>query len=97
MENVVICQSSPKAEEYALKFVAEKEKQEKPKVKQNVIYPFDDLEVGQSFTLPLDGCNWKSLRISTYHKNARDRSKEGRHFAFFKHEEINLCEVARIA
>lgn len=78
-----IVASSPKAKEVS------------PKHKQNETYPFEQLEVGQSFTAKLDEVNWKSLRICVYQRNAR--SKGAKEFAFIKHDDLGVCEVARIA
>ena len=61
-------------------------------VKGNPTYPFDKLEVGQSFRLPLDECNTASLQVITSRK-----SKGGKRFKMFRHEADNLVEVARIA
>lgn len=66
----------------------------KPKVHANVLYPFDSLEVGQSFTAKLDEVNWKSLRICVYKQNAKHKDKE---FKFIKHDDLGVAEVARIA
>lgn len=64
-----------------------------PKPKANVLYPFDSLEVGQSFTAKLDEVNWKSLRICVYKQNA----KSDKQFKFVKHDDLGVAEVARIA
>ena len=58
-------------------------------------YPFDQLEIGQSFTAKTDEINWKSLRICVYQRNARN--KGAKEFAFIKHDDLGICEVARIA
>jgi hypothetical protein len=57
------------------------------------IYPFDQLEVGQSFTVPLDFDKWKSLRTMTYQK-----SRKNKRFIFLKHDnESNKCyEISRV-
>ncbi len=61
-------------------------------------YPFDQLEVGQSFTAKLEECNWKSLRICVYQRNDREHKRgSGKKFVFVKHDNLKLCEVARIA
>lgn len=78
-----IVQSSPKAKEVA-----------KTKNGQET-YPFDQLEVGQSFTAKLDEVNWKSLRICVYQRNSR--SNGVKEFAFIKHDDLGICEVACIA
>lgn len=64
----------------------------KPK-KKSVTYPFDELEVGQCFTMPTDEINWQSLRTRVYQKN----QKTDKEFVFVKHDDCGLCEVARIA
>lgn len=82
---IQITESSPKAAEAA-------------KVKRETraeMYPFDQLNVGQSFTVPFDECNWKSLRIIVYKRNAKYKGE--REFAFIKHDDLSLVEVARIA
>lgn len=61
-------------------------------------YPFDDLNVGQSFTAGLDDVNWKSLRTCVYQRNSREVANgTGRVFKFIKHDDLKVCEVARIA
>lgn len=63
------------------------------------MYPFKELEAGQSFTVPLDECNWKSLRALVYKQNRLYRNGHGeqdREFVFVKHDGLNLAEVARI-
>lgn len=80
-----IVQSSPKANEAAEKKASERAE----------MYPFEQLEKGQSFTLPIDECNWKSLRIIVYKRNSKYKGE--REFAFIKHEDLGLVEVARIA
>lgn len=61
-------------------------------------YPFDKLQVGQSFTAKLSEINWKSLRTSVYQRNTRERAKEsGVQFKFIKHDGLDLVEVARIS
>uniref|UniRef100_A0AAU7YTV7 Uncharacterized protein n=1 Tax=Stenotrophomonas phage vB_SmaS_QH3 TaxID=3229738 RepID=A0AAU7YTV7_9CAUD len=82
---VQIVASSPKAKE-----VAETKREQRAEM-----YPFDQLEIGQSFTVPLDECNWKSLRIIVYKRNAKYKGE--REFSFLKHDDLNLVEVARIA
>lgn len=78
-----ITESSPKA------------KSINPDMKSNAVYPFDQLEVGQSFTIKKSACNWKSLRVVVSQRNAR--AKGAKEFAFIMHDEIDLVEVARIA
>lgn len=81
---VSIVESSPKVKE------VKKNKQEQ----RGEMYPFEQLEVGQSFTVPLAECNWKSLRIIVYKRNAKFKGE--REFVFVKHDDLQLCEVARI-
>lgn len=83
--NIEIVASSPLAQEVAKKHAAA----------SKVLYPFADLEIGQSFTILIAECNWKSLRTLVYQKNAR--SMEGVKFKFLKHDDMGLIEVARIA
>lgn len=80
---IEIVSSSPKAQALS------------PDLKQNEKYPFDTLNVGQSFTVKLAECNWKSLRVCVYQRNAR--SKDGRRWVFIKHDDLQLAEVARVA
>lgn len=82
---VQIVASSPKAKEAA----------ETKRKTRGEMYPFEQLQVGQSFTVQLDECNWKSLRIITYKRNAKFKGE--REFTFVKHDYLNLVEVARIA
>lgn len=82
-----ITNSSPQAQA-AVKEAAE----------MQVKYPFDKLQVGQSFTAKLSECNWKSLRICVYQHNARQRANAtGVEFKFIKHDELGLVEVARVS
>lgn len=78
-----IVESSPKAQ------------QTKAAKAGTAIYPFDSLEVNQSFTVETANVNWKSLRICVYQHNAR--SKGTKEFIFLKHDDLGVCEVARIA
>lgn len=57
-------------------------------------YPFDDLKLGQSFTYKIDAVNWKSLRVLMYKKNKEYAGT--REFAFLKHDDVGIVEVARI-
>lgn len=82
---IQIVESSPKV----------KEASETKREQRGEMYPFDQLQVGQSFTVPIDECNWKSLRIITYKRNAKYKGE--REFAFVKHDDLQLVEVARIA
>lgn len=77
-----IVASSPKAQELA----------KKANEPSNKIYPFESLEVGQSFTAKLAEINWKSLRVVCSQK-----SKNGKKYLFVKHDELGVCEVARTA
>jgi hypothetical protein len=65
----------------------------KPKPKSNALYPFDSLAIGQSFTAKLEEVNWKSLRICVYKQNAKTEKQ----FKFIKHDDLGLCEVARVS
>lgn len=86
-----ITHSSPQAQQ-AAKEAAERAAEQQAK------YPFDKLEVGQSFTCKLSECNWKSLRTSVYQRNSRERANAtGVEFKFIKHDGLELAEVARIA
>jgi hypothetical protein len=63
-------------------------------------YDFDRLNDGESFTVPIAECNWKSLRTIVYKKNKEFRrgdGTQGREFIFIKHDDLGICEVARIA
>lgn len=89
---IEVRKSSPKAD--AIRENKSKERESKS------LYDFEVLEVGMSFTVPLAECNWKSLRTTVYKKNKEYRRADGsqdREFAFIKHDELNLVEVARIA
>lgn len=82
-----ITQSSPQAQDEAKKLIEDQGK-----------YPFDSLEVGQSFTAKLAEVNWRSLRTCVYQRNSRERANEsGRVFKFIKHDNLGVAEVARIA
>lgn len=81
---IQIVESSPKAKE-----VIETKREQRAEM-----YPFEQLEVGKSFTVPLDECNWKSLRIITYKRNKKYEGE--REFAFIKHDDLKLAEVARL-
>ena len=80
--NFEIVESSPIAKEAAKKATAP----------INKIYPFESLEVGQSFRCKTETINWKSLRVVCSQK-----SKNGKKFIFVKHDGLGVCEVARIA
>lgn len=55
-------------------------------------YPFDKLNVGQSFSVPIDGANIKSLRT-----RASQKSVLGKRFVVVLHEGMGVIEVARVA
>lgn len=55
-------------------------------------YPFDELEVGKSFTLPIEGTNERSLR-----SQCTKFSKDGKRFKCIKHGEKGLLEVGRLS
>jgi hypothetical protein len=74
---IEIVSSSPKALEAA---------------KAAVRYPFDKLEVGQSFTVPAADCNVASLQAI-----ASRKSKKGVKFKVIRHDDLAVVEVARIA
>lgn len=78
--SIEIVASSPKAQEMAAK---------KPVEKRN--YPFEDLNVGQSFTTKIAETNVKSLRVM-----ASQKSKDGKRFVMVKHDDLGICEVARV-
>jgi hypothetical protein len=78
--DIKITESSPKA-------LANK------KTHENELYPFESLQVGQSFTVPTEEISWKSLRICVYQRN----KKKLKRFAFVKHDDLGLCEVARLS
>lgn len=56
-------------------------------------YPFDELNVGMSFTLPLEGANVASLRAMAHRK-----SKTDKRFVVVCHPDLAqpLVEVARV-
>lgn len=58
---------------------------------QSKKYPFDDLNAGQSFRMPLEGANVASLRAI-----ASRKSRGGKGFKVIVHETEALVEVARI-
>ena len=57
-----------------------------------LVYPFDDLQAGQSFTVPKAEANLGSLRAI-----ASRKSKGEKRFVVIKHEELGVVEVARVA
>ena len=58
----------------------------------NLVYPFDSLNVGQSFTVKLSEAKVGSLQSLCSRK-----SKGGKQFKILKHEAQDILEVARIA
>ena len=56
------------------------------------IYPFEDLECGQSFTEPLDHLKLNSLRSIVSRRN----KKQDKFFVVAVHEDLNLIEVGRV-
>ena len=76
-----IVESSPQATELGTELV---------KRKKASMYPFDELEVGQSFVVNLEEVNWKSLRTMVYQNNKKGEAQ----FVFVKHDEV--AEVARV-
>lgn len=80
--SIQIVASSPKALEVA---------KEKPH-SNGATYPFNELEVNQSFTLPKAEANVKSLQVI-----ASRKSKGGKRFVVVVHDELSLVEVARTA
>ncbi|UVB02958.1 hypothetical protein PM396_gp35 [Xanthomonas phage vB_Xar_IVIA-DoCa1] len=56
-------------------------------------YPIDELNIGQSFTVPLAEANETSLRITATNRG----KKAGKKFCVIKHADYQCFEVARIA
>lgn len=83
--SIQIVASSPVAEELA-------KNPDAISKRKRTTYPFDKLEKGQSFTLPKEGANIKSLRTL-----ASRKSVEGKSFTVIEHESPAVIEVARIA
>ena len=81
---IEIVASSPKALELAQTL--------QDKSAQSKKYPFDDLNAGQSFRLPLADANVASLRAL-----ASRKSRNGKTFKVIVHEIEGLVEVARIS
>lgn len=81
----IIKESSPKAA------VLAKEGQQRT---NKSVYPFDDLNVGMSFVIPLEEANCASLRAIASRK-AKDTSKK---FIVVKHDDLipPVVEVARV-
>lgn len=84
--NFEIIESSPLAKGLV-------EKAATSRTKPEPMYPFDQLEVGQSFTVPLEFEKWKSLRSMTYQKSRKEKR-----FMFIKHDnETAKCyEISRV-
>lgn len=59
---------------------------------QRTVYPFDKLEIGQSFTLPKAEAKIKSIKLI-----ASRKSKDGKRFTVIEHESPAVVEVARIS
>jgi len=78
---IKIVESSPKAAEV---------KAEPGVVVGKVKYPFNELNIGQSFTIPKAEAKMRSLRT-----RAAQLSKDGRLFVVVVHDELQLVEVAR--
>lgn len=78
---IEIVSSSPQAIEAA-----------KQGTKGNPRYPFDKLEVGQSFTVPIADCNIASLQVITSRKSKKDKR-----FKMIRHDAMGLIEVARVS
>ena len=55
-------------------------------------YPFDRLEVGESFTAQIVDTNEKSLRACVIARNKKGVKK----FVFVRHDDLGLLEVGRI-
>lgn len=64
---------------------SEKEQDEK--------YPFEELDVNQSFRAQTKDVNKNSLRTLVYQRNKRNSDKQ---FSFIEHKEMKICEVARV-
>lgn len=80
---IEIVDSSPLAVELAKTVVAT------PKATR---YPFKDLQVGKSFTVPIAEANVASLQSL-----CSQRSKDGKVFKFIRHDDMGVIEVARVA
>ena len=77
-----IVESSPQALELA----------KQPKGSGGNVYPFNDLQLGQSFRLKLS-----EAKVASIQSLCSRKSKDGKVFKLVKHEEIDVLEVARIA
>ncbi len=56
-------------------------------------YPFDELQIGQCFTIPNTEAKETSLRVSATNHG----KKTGKKFCVIAHKEFECVEVARIA
>ena len=56
-------------------------------------YPFDELKIGQCFTVPIAEANEASLRLTAFNRS----KKTGKKFSVLKHRDFGCVEVARIA
>lgn len=63
---------------------------EKPQPR--ILYPFDSLELSQSFTVKIVGNNAKSLRACVRQRNKKDVKK----FALVAHIDLGILEVGRV-
>lgn len=79
---VAFTKSSPQAEEAAKSF----------KQKDDSKYPFNQLEVGMSFTIAKSEANLNSLK--TY---SSQKSKDGKRYVVVDHDGLGIFEVARIS
>ncbi|AMW36198.1 hypothetical protein [Xanthomonas phage XAJ2] len=63
-----------------------------PKTMPNKKYPFDELEIGKCFTIPLADANIKSLKVICARK-----SKDGKKFVALEHKAHEVVEIARLS
>lgn len=73
----------------AKEFKEDPAKGEAHKIKQK--YPFDGLDVGKCFTIPV-----ADARLSSLRSIASRKSVEGKKFKVVVHESMGLVEVARL-
>jgi hypothetical protein len=64
-----------------------------PIVPSNSIYPFDEMQIGQSFSVPFSDSREKSLRTQV----SLAIKRTGKKFKIIKHKELALFEVARLS
>lgn len=57
-------------------------------------YPFQQLQIGESFAIPCDLAREQSLRICAVNAAAKF---EGKKFCVLRHKDANVFEVGRIA